>query len=67
MSKHSCRTLALGCILFSGMLALSAGQVYSSDLPKEDFLRAFQWRNIGPANMGGRISDIQALDNGSMD
>jgi photosystem II stability/assembly factor-like uncharacterized protein len=21
-----------------------------------------QWRNIGPANMGGRISDIQALD-----
>lgn len=25
-------------------------------------LKDFQWRNIGPANMGGRISDIQALD-----
>jgi len=25
--------------------------------------RAFYWRNIGPANMGGRVTDIQALDN----
>lgn len=24
--------------------------------------RAFRWRNIGPANMSGRISDIEALD-----
>lgn len=24
--------------------------------------RAFPWRNIGPANMSGRISDIEALD-----
>ena len=25
-------------------------------------LNAFQWRNIGPANQGGRIVDIEALD-----
>ena len=25
--------------------------------------KAFRWRNIGPANMSGRISDIEALDN----
>jgi photosystem II stability/assembly factor-like uncharacterized protein len=27
-----------------------------------DLLRGLQWRNIGPANMSGRISDIEALD-----
>jgi photosystem II stability/assembly factor-like uncharacterized protein len=43
-----------GLMLFSGLL-WGAGQ-------GDDFIRDFQWRNIGPANMGGRISDIQALD-----
>jgi photosystem II stability/assembly factor-like uncharacterized protein len=29
----------------------------------EDYLlKDFEWRNIGPANMSGRVSDIQALD-----
>lgn len=30
---------------------------------QEDLVKNLKWRNIGPANMGGRISDIQALDN----
>ena len=28
----------------------------------EQVLEPFQWRNIGPANMGGRIVDIESLD-----
>jgi photosystem II stability/assembly factor-like uncharacterized protein len=45
------------------LLAVLAAPVFSiQDNPGEAFLRGFQWRNIGPANMGGRISDIQALD-----
>ena len=29
----------------------------------QDLIKDFRWRNIGPANMQGRISDIKALDN----
>lgn len=29
---------------------------------QEDMLNAFRWRNIGPANQGGRIVDIEASD-----
>ena len=27
-------------------------------------LADFQWRNIGPANMAGRVTDIEALESG---
>ncbi|MFC1556215.1 hypothetical protein ACFL67_03945, partial [candidate division KSB1 bacterium] len=30
---------------------------------EENLIKDLRWRNIGPANMGGRISDIEALDN----
>ncbi len=41
-------------ILLSGLvLAQTSGEKLIQDL---------RWRNIGPANMGGRISDIEALD-----
>jgi photosystem II stability/assembly factor-like uncharacterized protein len=29
----------------------------------QDLARDVKWRNVGPANMSGRISDIEALDN----
>lgn len=29
----------------------------------DDFSQAFSWRNIGPANQGGRIVDIEAVEN----
>ncbi len=29
----------------------------------EDLIKDLRWRNIGPANMSGRVSDIEALDN----
>ena len=31
--------------------------------PTDDALfQAFRWRNIGPANMGGRVVDIEAVE-----
>lgn len=44
--------------LLCGMPASAAGEADPSSI-----LECFRWRNIGPANMGGRISDIQALEN----
>lgn len=29
---------------------------------EDDLFKDFEWRNIGPANMSGRVTDIQALD-----
>ncbi len=37
--------------------------LYSHAQPTDQqLLQAFQWRNIGPANQGGRVVDIEALD-----
>lgn len=41
---------------------LMTGVLSSEEIKEENLFKAFEWRNIGPANMGGRISDIQALD-----
>jgi photosystem II stability/assembly factor-like uncharacterized protein len=30
---------------------------------EESLIKDLRWRNIGPVNMGGRISDIEALEN----
>jgi photosystem II stability/assembly factor-like uncharacterized protein len=34
----------------------------SAQVPADQILSAFRWRNIGPANMGGRIVDIEAVE-----
>lgn len=41
---------------------LSAAAALSSQIADEDLIKNMSWRNIGPANMSGRISDIVALD-----
>lgn len=41
------------------LLFLQAPTTYAQDT---ELFKDMRWRNIGPANMGGRISDIQALD-----
>ncbi|MFC1564906.1 WD40/YVTN/BNR-like repeat-containing protein [candidate division KSB1 bacterium] len=48
--------LFLLCLLL--IPAASPAQMDDSGIAKE-----FKWRNIGPANMAGRITDIEALDN----
>ncbi len=44
------------------VFALLGSLGYSGEEPRDALLKDLEWRNIGPANMGGRISDIQALD-----
>jgi len=53
--------------VFSGLfvfflMAVFAGLVLAQTTG-EDLIKDLRWRNIGPANMSGRISDIEALDN----
>jgi photosystem II stability/assembly factor-like uncharacterized protein len=57
MWTPSARTLLTACslLLLSGELSAQASN--------EQILAAFAWRNIGPANMGGRIVDIEAVEN----
>ncbi len=46
---------AVACIV------LMAGAVLAQK-SEENLIKDMRWRNIGPANMSGRISDIEALD-----
>src|SRR5580658_2765965 len=41
-------------------LALTAGAIFSADLNSELF-NSLEWRNIGPASMGGRITSIAGI------
>ncbi len=44
------------------MLGFLSGEGFPARETEEGIAQAFRWRNIGPANMSGRISDIEALD-----
>ncbi|MCP4727795.1 MAG: hypothetical protein GY863_22345, partial [bacterium] len=46
------------------IFTLSAGTVFSQ-VDQEDIFKQFRWRNIGPVNMKGRVSDIEAVDSNS--
>jgi len=41
----------------------TAGQTTAAPDPTPSLIKHLKWRNIGPANMIGRISDYEALDN----
>ena len=43
-------------------LVLGMSQLFFSQDSDEKLIDSFKWRNIGPANMIGRISDFEALD-----
>jgi len=51
-------------ILLWAVVALSGffGDAFAQ-VSDENLLKSFQWRNIGPANMGGRVVDFEAVDN----
>ena len=52
------KTLAAAALL----LALAApGLQAQLTQPLGDMMDDFQWRNIGPTNMGGRVTDIEAI------
>lgn len=49
--------------LLSGMAAVP-GAASAQENPRfEDLFQKFQWRSIGPANMGGRVVDIEVVEN----
>ena len=48
--------------LFGVMLILIMPSPIQAQMDDSGIAQAFKWRNIGPANMSGRISDIEALD-----
>ncbi len=43
------------------LIALTFFSSTSAQVSTDDLLQGFRWRNIGPANQGGRITDIEAL------
>ena len=53
------RLLVVWAMLSGGALASQLSPVNESDHP---LLRDFQWRSMGPANMGGRIDDIAVVE-----
>lgn len=58
MRKKSGVVLGICCLL----TVMLAADTASAQMKAEGTAQAFPWRNIGPANMSGRISDIEALD-----
>jgi len=54
--KKAFRALLLLCLI------LGVTRVFFSQSPEENLIKDFKWRNVGPANMIGRISDFEALE-----
>ena len=56
MKAASCLALCMTALLLTPIAPLHAQ-------PTDDaLLQTFRWRNIGPANMGGRVVDIEAVE-----
>ncbi|MGB2844370.1 MAG: hypothetical protein WBC02_05915 [Candidatus Aminicenantaceae bacterium] len=54
--KETFRVLLMLCLVF-GVTSL-----FFSQSSEESLIKDLKWRNVGPANMIGRISDFEALD-----
>jgi len=61
MIFQSKKSIVFSHIAFLMFCLLAAGPA-SAQMDNTGIAQAFRWRNIGPANMSGRISDIEALD-----
>jgi len=56
--------LMSGAVLWIGLDAVPAvaRQAPTSDTVVQSLVRDLEWRNIGPANMAGRVMDIEAVE-----
>jgi photosystem II stability/assembly factor-like uncharacterized protein len=59
MSQYFRKAFPVLVLLF---VVIGATHLLFSQSPEEDLIKSFKWRNIGPANMIGRISDFEALE-----
>ena len=53
------RVSAVAALLLAGVAASAAAQ--SAPMLDSTTIGAFRWRNIGPANMQGRVTDIEGI------
>lgn len=58
--KNRQKYFASSLILILGLLTLSFSQ--TGNTASQDLLKPFIWREIGPANPGGRITDIEGVE-----
>jgi photosystem II stability/assembly factor-like uncharacterized protein len=58
LGRMSILPTAFALVLSGNALAQNTGPVNQTDDP---ILRDFNWRSIGPANMSGRVDDIEAV------
>ncbi len=61
MSSSKRPTFSLFIFCAAACIVLMAGAVHAQK-SEGNLIKDMRWRNIGPANMSGRISDIEALD-----
>jgi len=54
--KKTFRVLLILCLVFG------VTRLFFSQSSEESLIKDLKWRNVGPANMIGRISDFEALD-----
>ena len=58
-----CTPRATGRAIAAAVLLVASGtRPAGAQAPADALLRPFEWRTIGPANMVGRITDIEAVD-----
>jgi photosystem II stability/assembly factor-like uncharacterized protein len=54
------------CMIFCACTLLSIfvfSDITSAQVSAEDLFKDMRWRNLGPANMGGRVVDFEAVEN----
>src|SRR5213082_3241036 len=60
MSPHR-RAVAVLLSLLGPALSALAAQAPPAPPPHSTLLAGFRWRNVGPANMGGRVSSVVGI------
>ncbi|MDX1395452.1 MAG: hypothetical protein R3195_13775 [Gemmatimonadota bacterium] len=56
----SSRLATLGVVLLGGLLGAAAPLV-AQTWPDSAFLARFRWRSVGPANIAGRVTDVEGV------
>jgi hypothetical protein len=60
--KHGKNHLSVMLAILGMLLITASPGIIQAQMDDSGIARAFKWRNIGPANMSGRVADIEAAD-----